>query len=186
MSVFSFIPLLSAAPLALFIAVAVYVMYSYGLYKMADNTGVKHAGLAWIPLLRLYTLGQLADRYNNSNEKKSAYRFLLPLLRVIGIGFGLMVVIFSCLTWMTGWRMALSVLVIPGAVLSGLIELACRVLELLSYYKTFCDYEPEYSVLYLILCVLGLEWLPMFLCRHNVPVGIAGHCHPKQPRYDVV
>ena len=47
------------------------------------------------------------------------------------------------------------------------------------------NYEPEYSVLYLILCILGLEWIPMFLCRNNVPVGIAGHCHPRQPRYNV-
>lgn len=186
MNISAFMTLFSAAPLALFITIAIYVMYSYGLYKMADNTGIKSAFMAWIPLLRLYILGQLADRYNSTIEKKSSYRFVLILLRLLGIGLAVLTAVGTFIVWMTGWTIAASVLVIPGAVLSGLIELVCRVLELICYYKTFCDYEPEYSVLYLILCVLGFEWIPMFRCRNNVPVGIAGHCHPKQPRYDVV
>ena len=86
--------------------------------------------------------------------------------------------------WMLGVHMG-SWLMIPAAILTFLTEISCRILELLCYYKTFCDYEPEYSVLYLILCILGLEWIPIFLCRNNVPVGIAGHCHPRQPRYNV-
>ena len=63
-------------------------------------------------------------------------------------------------------------------------SIVCRVMELICCYKTFCDFEPEYSVLYLILSILGLEWIALFLCRRNVPVGIAGHCHPRQPRYN--
>lgn len=179
-----FIMLFSAVPLALIVSLAVYFMYSYGLYKMADNTGLKPAFMAWIPLLRLYMLGQMADRYNSTVEKHSVYRFLLPLLRVSVFGLGVVASVGAFMIWMLGVHMG-SWLMIPAAILTFLAELACRILKLLCYYKTFCDYEPEYSVLYLILCILGLEWIPIFLCRNNVPVGIAGHCHPRQPRYNV-
>ena len=183
MSASAFVTLFSAVPLALFISIAAYATYSYGLYKMADNTGIKPAFMAWIPLLRLYILGQMADRYNSSVEKRSAYRFLLPLLRLIGVGFGVLITVSLVATWLIGINASILLLLCSGVV--ALSELACRILELLCYYKTICDYEPEYSVLYLILCILGLEWIPMFLCRNNVPVGIAGHCHPRQPRYNV-
>lgn len=179
----AFITLGSAAPLALFVSVAVYAMYSYGLYKMADNTGLKPAFMAWIPVLRLYILGQIADRYNSSVEKKSGYRFLLPFLRLLELGFAVLMTVSAVAAWLIGFNNSILFILSAGAV--ALTELACCILELLCYYKTFCDFEPENSVLYLILCLLGLEWIPMFLCRNNVPVGIAGHCHPRQPRYNV-
>lgn len=184
MIVGEFIMLVSAVPLALFVSVAVYVMYSYGLYKMADNTGLKPTFMAWIPLLRLYILGQMADRYNSTIEKRSTYRFLLPLLKLVGVGFGVLATVSLFFVYLTGIGAdAIVALLGAGSVLFA--ELVCRILEFFCYYKTFCDYEPEYSVLYLILSVLGLEWIPIFLCRNNVPVGIAGHCHPRQPRYNV-
>lgn len=184
MSASAFVTLFSAVPLALFLSIAAYAMYSYGLYKMADNTGIKPAFMAWIPLLRLYILGQMADRYNSTVEKRSAYRFLLPLLRLLKVGFGVLTTVGLLFVYLTGFGVdAIVALLGAGGVL--IAELVCRILELFCYYKTFCDYEPEYSVLYLILSILGLEWIPIFLCRNNVPVGIAGHCHPRQPRYNV-
>ena len=102
MSASAFVTLFSAVPLALFISIAAYAMYSYGLYKMADNTGIKPTFMAWIPLLRLYILGQMADRYNSTVEKRSAYRFLLPLLRLIGVGFGVLITVSLVATWLIG------------------------------------------------------------------------------------
>jgi len=61
MSVSAITMLFSAVPLALLVSAAAYVMYSSGLHRMAENTGVKPSWLAWVPCLRLFTLGQLAD-----------------------------------------------------------------------------------------------------------------------------
>ena len=94
-----FIMLFSAVPLALIVSLAVYFMYSYGLYKMADNTGLKPAFMAWIPLLRLYMLGQMADRYNSTVEKRSVYRFLLPLLKVSVFGLGVVASVGAFMIW---------------------------------------------------------------------------------------
>ncbi len=179
----AFMTLFSAVPLALLVYGLSYAMYSYGLYKMAGNTGVKPAVLAWVPWLRLYTLGQLADRYNSSLGKKSAYRFVLPGLRLVSLLFLLLTAMLIFTVYLIGFSVhgLVALLGISGA---GFAAMVCRVLELVCCYKTFCDFEPEYSVLYLILGVLGLEWIPLFLCRRNVPVGIAGHCRPRQPRYN--
>ncbi len=175
MSTTGLLTFLSAVPILSFLGIAAYIMYSMGLYSMARNTGVSPAIFAWIPLLRLYTLGQIADRYNGSIGKGSSYRFLLPVLRllewvllflslsslIIGFAFGGVLVLLAC----------------------GLLQTLIFILEQLCYYKTFCDFEPEKSILYLIFSVFGLEWIALFLCRNNMPVGVAGHQYPRQPRY---
>lgn len=175
MSSAAFTLLLSLVPVLLLLSLGSYVMYSYGLYKMAENTGAGASVLAWAPLLRLYVLGRLADRWDSSLGKTRLYRVFLPLLR---FGGGLLLQL-SLLASFGGWWLPFLVLLL----LSLGAFLASRVLELLCYYKTFCDFEPEYSTVYFILCLLCLEWIPLFLCRNNVPVGIAGHCRPRQPRY---
>ena len=179
----AFMTLFSAVPLTLLVYGLSYAMYSFGLYKMADNTGVKPAVLAWVPWLRLYTLGQLADRYNSALGKKSSYRFVLPGLRLLSLLFLLLMSMMLFVVYLTGFGLG-GVVALMGISGAGFTAMACRVLELICHYKTFCDFEPEYSVLYLILGILGLEWIPLFLCRRNVPVGIAGHCRPRQPRYN--
>lgn len=184
MSVSAFTMLFSAVPLAIFVTAAAYVMYSSGLHRMAENTGVKPSWLAWVPCLRLFTLGQLADRYNSSLGKISVYRVLLPALNLAGWGVSFVGGILLTAVYLTGWG---SNLLIGGifTALGALLALAAKIMEFICYYKTFSDYEPEYSVLYLILCIIRLEWVAIFLCRNNVPVGIAGHCRPRQPRYNV-
>ena len=150
---FAFMTLFSAIPLTLLVYGLSYAMYSYALYKMADNTGVKPASLAWGPGLRL---------------------LVIPLL------FATAVLVF--LSYLTGFGVD-GLIVVLGTVTASMVAFVSRVLEMLCYYKTFCDFEPEYSVLYLTLSILGLEWVALFLCRRNVPVGIAGRCRPRQPRY---
>jgi len=184
MSVSAITMLFSAVPLALLVSAAAYVMYSSGLHRMAENTGVKPSWLAWVPCLRLFTLGQLADRYNSSIGKSSIYRILLPALNVASWGVSFVGGTLLLATYLTGWGSS----ILFGALftaLGSILTLAAKIIELISYYKTFSDYEPEYSVLYLILCLIRLEWVAIFLCRNNVPVGIAGHCRPRQPRYNV-
>lgn len=183
MSIHAF-TVLSAFPFTLLVALGTYVMYSYGLHEMAENTGLEPSMLAWVPLLRLYTLGQLADRYNASEDKNSLCRFILPVLRAVNTALAFSTMITMISTFVTGYNLN-GILSVIAALLTAVAALACRIVELLCYYKTFRDYEPEYSVLYLVLCIIGLEWIPLFLCRNNVPVGIAGHCRPRQPRYNV-
>lgn len=184
MSVAAFTMLFSAVPLTLFVTAAAYVMYSSGLHRMAENTGVKPSWLAWVPCLRLFTLGQLADRYNSSIGKTSIYRVLLPALSIAGWGVSFVGGVLLLALYLTGWSSNM-LLGAFFAALGGFLAAAAKIIELIAYYKTFSDYEPEYSILYLILCIIRLEWAAIFLCRNNVPVGIAGHCRPRQPRYNV-
>ena len=174
MSVFA---ILSAVPFTFFVSLGIYVMYSNALYRMSDNTGINSSILAWVPFARLFTLGQLADRYNDSVNIKSYYRFILPVLKIAEKVFQLCLLIEVFLL-----EYIIETYFIFGT-LCIITTLAMRVLELICYYKVFSDFEPNCVVPYVILCVFGLEWIAMFLCRNNVPIGIAGHCRPKQPRY---
>lgn len=186
-----YLPFLSALPITSILFVGKYVLYSWGLYGMADHTGIRPSWLAWIPVFRLYTAGQLADRYNQSQNKRSCYRFLLPCFNAIGWILLVMSVCFFFASFIQffQWRgRASDVSFFLAAIfftVSGFLIIAKRILELICYYKIFCDYEPSNSALYTILCVLKLECIALFLCRNNVPVGIAGRCHPRQPRYNI-
>ena len=171
--------ILSIVPFTFFVSLGTYVMYSYALNRMADNTGINSSILAWIPIARLFTLGQLADRYNNSLEIHSYYRFILPVTKIVEKVFQICLVVG---TIFMGYGMKGHIMFWIICVTSAFM---LRILELICYYKIFKDFEPNYVIPYMILCLFGLEWISMFLCRNNVPVGIAGHCRPRQPRYCV-
>jgi Ca2+/Na+ antiporter len=109
--------------------------------------------------------------------------FVVPVLILLSLLFTLLTSAALFVTYLTGWG-ADAIVALLGISGVSFASIVCRVMELICCYKTFCDFEPEYSVLYLILSILGLEWIALFLCRRNVPVGIAGHCHPRQPRYN--
>ena len=47
------------------------------------------------------------------------------------------------------------------------------------------DYAPSRAVLYTILAFFNLGFIPLLLCRRNVPVGVAGRCEPLQPKYNI-
>ena len=60
-----------------------------------------------------------------------------------------------------------------------------KVFYLFSFYYLMMDYEPSRAVLYTILAFFNLGFIPLLLCRHNVPVGVAGRCEPLQPKYNI-
>ncbi len=65
----------------------------------------------------------------------------------------------------------------------SLVGLCWLVASVLADYWLYTDFEPSMAALSTILSVLRLDGIAKFLIRGNVPVGVAGVCIPKQPKY---
>lgn len=62
-------------------AIAAYVMGSLGLYTIAKRRGLRAPGLAWVPVLSVWTLGSISDHYRQvtAGEKRNRRKLLLVL-----------------------------------------------------------------------------------------------------------
>lgn len=77
------ISLIVMAVIALLIGLAYYIFSSISFYKLAKKHGVKYPGLAWIPFLRTYIIGESAVAYSPMNflgRWKVDYVWLILLL----------------------------------------------------------------------------------------------------------
>lgn len=179
--------LFSIFSFACLIELALYLVGSFGLYSMANNTGMKNPWLAWIPIARDYLLGSLADRYNcTSCQKKTSFSIWLAVLSAVQLpltGFFLAVILIL-LSLMYLSPLPFLMLLFLTFLLS-VVRIAYTVFYLLSFYYVTMDYEPSRSVLYTILSFFDIGGILLFLMRRNVPVGVAGRCEPLQPKYNV-
>ena len=85
-----FIMLFSAVPLALIVSLAVYFMYSYGLYKMADNTPfLMYKGRPLVRSGNTLYYGSMAEKYvivmqilstKDENDMKMAEKIQVQLM----------------------------------------------------------------------------------------------------------
>ena len=169
----SFLP--PAILVCLVVQLVLYLLGSAGLYAMANNTGMKNPWTAWIPIARDHLLGSLADRYNCScRQKKSMLNVWLTVLSAVSLP----------LFFNLASPLAAMVLSLFSLLLS-VVGIAYKVFYLFSFYYLMMDYEPSRAVLYTILAFFNLGFIPLLLCRHNVPVGVAGRCEPLQPKYNI-
>lgn len=90
---FIFMMLLSFA-----LPVAVYVLSSIGLYRMAKSCNLASPGLAWVPIANLYILGSIAEIGASRGVKKSMpFRKILPGLSIamIAVVVALFIAVFA-------------------------------------------------------------------------------------------
>ena len=45
------------------LGITVYILYSLGIYTIAQRRGIKHPWMAWLPVANMWVLGSIADQY---------------------------------------------------------------------------------------------------------------------------
>ena len=149
-----------------------YVLRSWGVYSIARNRGLKHAWMAWVPVVDHYLLGCVSDQYQyvvkgkiKSRRKillvlKALYSILLAAIlgAVLGIavnglmGFGNERQILSKLLQLAG-------LYLP---LLG-VGITIAVFRYLSLYDLYLSCDPKNAVLFLLLSILFQVTEPFFI-----------------------
>jgi hypothetical protein len=124
--------------IAFIIGVALYVLKSIGLTKMAANRGIENPWLAWIPVADLYIIGTLVGQIRLFNYDIPNLALWFPVACVVGGILGAVPVI--------GVILIIALLIFEIAVLYEL-------------FKQYTDQATLYTVLSIVFCFL---W-PIFI-----------------------
>lgn len=157
--------------LALALAVVMYVFQSLSLYTMAKSRGIRHPGLAWVPVACTWILGSLSDQYQYVvRGKNRRFRGVLLGLAIAAfvlngagslffVGFSGILDAFQgdggALAWLLGRA--------GGATVAGLVSAAVAVFQYICLYDVFQSCDPSHSVVFLVLSVIFPVTAPFFL-----------------------
>ena len=114
-----------------------YIFESLAFYRFMENRKLDNAFLAWIPIVRSYTVGKVYDDINEKQGKKTHFSIILLIL--------------NCIIWLS-YFLPISGLDIIIRIFSGL---AFIILELICFNLIFKKYTPNNSS-YFVLTVIFL------------------------------
>lgn len=154
---------------------ATYILTGIAYYRVAKKRGIPHPGIAWIPIVQIYTVGKVADDIS-AQYKEKTHR--APLL-----------LIFSALTYVLSGVAAMTAIPVLSDIVSSIdmtnvdtnviintfaqadtneLIIACiiglfaaaasvvsLVLQFLSWYALYREYAPQSAGIYLLVVLLG-------------------------------
>ena len=153
---------------------ALYLLRSLGVYRLAQNAGIPNPGLAWVPIARDYLLGCLCDRSAYCRAgKKWNFALWLPIVSTLGSPF-----LYAAITELFSGELSLQVanyLLASG--LQGMLTIAAAGLTAVALYYLYCDYAPGQEGLYTVLSVVFSFAAPhilLFCIRNRRPCSVTG------------
>lgn len=170
--------LFSAATAAVWLAM--YFLQALATFKMSQKLGLKGPFFAFIPILRQFNMGQIAEKYRKDEDKKparlSVYLLLLSastlLLSICFIFFsvaaaveiyGFAVIALGNGTEMLPEQFVSLVPVILLYILLFLFALAEKIVYYIALYRVFSLFGGKNAVLYTVLSVIFGFTAPIFL-----------------------
>lgn len=173
---------------AMAISITMYLLQSFGLYKIGGTLKIENPWLAFIPVANIYMLGKIAEAAPTVPGKKPRkYSTLLLWLSLATIGVFIIgyivIIIMAVLTSGTAITMSESTAAMGGAVvtviLAGIVWYAAIMGTTITYmvfyyialHKVFKLFAPENAVLYTVLSIiLGIHPILLFIIRKKMPV----------------
>ncbi len=110
--------------------IALYILFSYGLYTIANKKGEKNAFLAYIPIANLYLLGTIIGDITILDKNMNNTEILLPLAIVLFYVFS------------GSW--------IVGTILAGI----CLIFAVYALHSYYIQVAPEKAFLYAIISAI--------------------------------
>lgn len=187
---------------ALLVGIAIYVMRSISLYSIANRRGLNHAWLAWLPIGNQWILGSVSDQYRYvvKGEIHSKRKVLLALSIVnslvawiiIGIAVVMMFNLFGSLDvidYMSDAEVASMILAPTVAIMLFsfvlvVVGIVLMVFQYMALYDLFRSCDPNTSVVFLVLSIVGAFLLsnllePIFLLVvHKKDRGMPQYAQP--------
>lgn len=179
--------LASSSFVSVALGVAIYIFQALGLYTIAQRRGIKHAWMAWLPLLNMWILGSIADQYRYvargqiRNRRKVLMGLHISVL-ALGLVFSAVAIVMiirllldaSQIMQMTPQQvMEMSVVPLVVAAVFMVVTWILRVIALVFQYICYNDLYasccPNNQVLFLVLSILFNITLPFFVfaCRNK-------------------
>ena len=173
---FSLVEIIIALAIILAVAVALYVLKSIAIYKLAKNHGIDKAFLAWIPFAWIYIPCLLVKEFLFFGTPYG--KIALPVCIIFCVYGGLSIILYTLIFipeiiyLVSGREVFYTNLVITllekVELIMALLGLAKTIVEINLYIVLFRKYLPQYYIVVSVVSIFGLFPIMVFLIRNKV------------------
>lgn len=149
-----------------FIGLAIYILNSLALYKIAKRRKIGCYGLAWLPVLNAWIIGSIADHYDYEvSDKRSNLRTLLLIMTFImqilfvSLIVGIISLVATNIVNNYYYNSELNVLAsiyvgnIAIVVVMAVIGIVYAVFHYIALYKIYKSLKPQNAIMFLVLSI---------------------------------
>lgn len=170
------------------IGIAIYLLESISVYKMAKSAEIKNPWLAFIPVANDWVFGTLAEKYKKKNGTKSArFGIILPVLEGIVLIEAIALTIFTVISIkeITGYALdavntstemapeqfmsLIPVIILYFALMA--VVIAYAVVFFIALWRVYSSFDKSNATLYIVLSVIFTISVPiiLFIIRNRKP-----------------
>lgn len=185
---FFFTFFIGAIAVSAVIGIAIYLLESISVYKMAKSAEIKNPWLAFIPVANDWVFGTLAEKYKKKNGTKSArFGIILPVLEGIVLIEAIALTIFTVISIkeITGYALdavntstemvpeqfmsLIPVIILYFALMA--VAIAYAVVFFIALWRVYYSFDKANATLYIVLSVLFAISSPiiLFIIRNRKP-----------------
>lgn len=170
------------------IGIAIYLLESISVYKMAKSAEIKNPWLAFIPVANDWVFGTLAEKYKKKNGTKSArFSIILPVLEGIVLIETIALTIFTVISVkeITGYALdavntsaemapeqfmsLIPVIILYFALMA--VAIAYAVVFFIALWRVYYSFDKSNATLYIVLSIIFTISVPiiLFIIRNRKP-----------------
>ena len=170
------------------IGIAIYLLESISVYKMAKSAEIKNPWLAFIPVANDWVFGTLAEKYKKKNGTKSArFSIILPVLEGIVLIETIALTIFTVISIkeITGYALdavntsaemapeqfmsLIPVIILYFALMA--VAIAYAVVFFIALWRVYYSFDKSNATLYIVLSIIFTISVPiiLFIIRNRKP-----------------
>ena len=185
---FFFTFFIGAIAVSAVIGIAIYLLESISVYKMAKSAEIKNPWLAFIPVANDWVFGTLAEKYKKKNGTKSArFGIILPVLEGIVLIETIALTIFTVISIkeITGYALdavntssemapeqfmsLIPVIILYFALMA--VAFAYAVVFFIALWRVYSSFDKSNATLYIVLSVIFTISVPiiLFIIRNRKP-----------------
>ena len=185
---FFFTFFIGAIAVSAVIGIAIYLLESISVYKMAKSAEIKNPWLAFIPVANGWVFGTLAEKYKKKNGTKSArFGIILPVLEGIVLIEAIALTIFTVISIkeITGYALdavntssemapeqfmsLIPVIILYFALMA--VAIAYAVVFFIALWRVYSSFDKSNATLYIVLSVVFTISVPiiLFIIRNHKP-----------------
>lgn len=174
--------------ISLLIGLAIYLLESISVYKMAKSAEIKNPWLAFIPVANDWVFGTLAEKYKKKNGTKSArFGIILPVLEGIVLIESIALTIFTVISVkeITGYALdavntstemvpeqfmsLIPVIILYFALMA--VAIAYAVVFFIALWRVYYSFDKSNATLYIVLSIIFTISVPiiLFIIRNRKP-----------------
>lgn len=185
---FFFTFFIGAIAVSAVIGIAIYLLESISVYKMAKSAEIKNPWLAFVPVANDWVFGTLAEKYKKKNGTKSArFGIILPVLEGIVFIESIALTIFTVISIkeITGYALdavntssemapeqfmsLIPVIILYFALMA--VAIAYAVVFFIALWRIYSSFDKSNATLYIVLSVIFTISVPiiLFIIRNRKP-----------------